>query len=53
MARADTAARGLGRGVARGLGFAALAAVLVLGFLAYLRPAFMVDLTNMVLAWCG
>ena len=33
--------------------FAALAAVLTLGFMAYLRPAFMVDLTNMVLAWCG
>jgi hypothetical protein len=34
-------------------GFAALAAVMTLGFMAYLRPAFMVDLTNMVLAWCG
>ncbi|MDF3881782.1 hypothetical protein ACU4GI_38610 [Cupriavidus basilensis] len=34
-------------------GFAALAALMVLGFMAYLRPAFMVDLTNMVLAWCG
>ncbi len=34
-------------------GLAALAAALVAGFLAYLRPAFMVDLTNMVLAWCG
>ncbi|WP_257993636.1 hypothetical protein [Cupriavidus pauculus] len=38
---------------ARGVGYLALAAVLTLGFLAYLRPAFMVDLTNMVLAWCG
>ncbi|CAG9176386.1 hypothetical protein [Cupriavidus pampae] len=37
----------------RGLGLTALAAVLTMGFLAYLRPAFMVDLTNMVLAWCG
>ncbi|WP_404991511.1 hypothetical protein [Cupriavidus pauculus] len=37
----------------RGLAYVALAAVLALGFLAYLRPAFMVDLTNMVLAWCG
>lgn len=34
-------------------GLLALAGVLTLGFLAYLRPAFMVDLTNMVLAWCG
>ena len=38
---------------ARGAGYLALAAVLTLGFLAYLRPAFMVDLTNMVLAWRG
>ncbi|MEN7526321.1 hypothetical protein [Cupriavidus sp. 2SB] len=38
---------------ARGLGYLALAVVLTLGFLAYLRPGFMVDLTNMVLAWCG
>ncbi|WP_454763371.1 hypothetical protein [Cupriavidus campinensis] len=37
----------------QGIGLLALAAVLALGFLAYLRPAFMVDLTNMVLAWCG
>lgn len=37
----------------KGLGLLALAAVLAAGFLAYLRPAFMVDLTNMVLAWCG
>jgi len=37
----------------KSLGFLALAVVLTLGFLAYLRPAFMVDLTNMVLAWCG
>ena len=38
-----------------GLGtlLAAMAAALVLAFLAYLRPGFMVDLTNMVLAWCG
>lgn len=34
-------------------GLAALAAITVLAFLAYLRPAFMVDLSNMVLAWCG
>lgn len=39
--------------VLRAGGFAVLAAVLALGFMAYLRPAFMVDLTNMVLAWCG
>ncbi len=38
---------------AKGAGYLALAVVLTLGFLAYLRPAFMVDLTNMVLAWCG
>lgn len=38
---------------ARGAGYLALGVVLALGFLAYLRPAFMVDLTNMVLAWCG
>ncbi len=38
---------------AKGFGYLALAVVLTLGFLAYLRPAFMVDLTNMVLAWCG
>ncbi|WP_191002258.1 MULTISPECIES: hypothetical protein [Cupriavidus] len=37
----------------RGIGLVALGAVLAAGFLAYLRPAFMVDLTNMVLAWCG
>lgn len=37
----------------KSLGVAALAAVLTLGFLAYLRPAFVVDLSNMVLAWCG
>ena len=35
------------------VGLLALAGVLAAGFLAYLRPAFMVDLTNMVLAWCG
>ncbi|CAG9178480.1 hypothetical protein CURE108131_20480 [Cupriavidus respiraculi] len=33
--------------------YAASGLLLVAGFLAYLRPAFMVDLTNMVLAWCG
>ncbi|TWG89173.1 hypothetical protein L602_000100000630 [Cupriavidus gilardii J11] len=37
----------------RALGIAGLGAVLALGFLAYLRPGFMVDMTNMVLAWCG
>lgn len=37
----------------RAAGFAALAGVLALAFMAYLRPAFMVDLTNMALAWCG
>lgn len=37
----------------RGVGFVALGALLAAGFMAYLRPAFMVDLTNMVLAWCG
>lgn len=41
------------RTLARGAGWLAAAVVLTLGFLAYLRPAFMVDLTNMVLAWCG
>lgn len=35
------------------VGLVALATALALAFLAYLRPAFMVDLTNMVLAWCG
>jgi len=39
--------------ILRATGFAAAAAVLALAFLAYLRPGFMVDLTNMVLAWCG
>ncbi|GAB7543432.1 hypothetical protein [Cupriavidus sp. 8B] len=37
----------------RAAGIAALAGVLALAFMAYLRPAFMVDLTNMVLTWCG
>lgn len=37
----------------RGAGLVGLVALLTAGFLAYLRPAFMVDLTNMVLAWCG
>lgn len=37
----------------RGLGIALLAVVLGLGFVGYLRPGFMVDVTNMVLAWCG
>ncbi|WP_193752401.1 hypothetical protein [Cupriavidus sp. IDO] len=39
--------------VARAAGLAALAAALALGFVGYLRPGFIVDLTNMVLAWCG
>ncbi|MDF3832786.1 hypothetical protein P3W85_07480 [Cupriavidus basilensis] len=39
--------------VVRAAGFAALGGVLALAFMAYLRPAFVVDLTNMVLAWCG
>ncbi|SOZ13676.1 conserved hypothetical protein; putative exported protein [Cupriavidus taiwanensis] len=39
--------------MARAAGLAVLAGVLALGFVGYLRPAFMVDLTNMVLAWCG
>ena len=34
-------------------GRAGLAVVLAAVFLAYLRPAFMVDLTNMVLAICS
>ncbi|SOZ35527.1 hypothetical protein [Cupriavidus neocaledonicus] len=34
-------------------GLAVLAGVLALGFVGYLRPGFIVDLTNMVLAWCG
>ncbi|CAG2160339.1 MULTISPECIES: hypothetical protein [Cupriavidus] len=37
----------------RAAGLLGLAAALVLGFIGYLRPSFMVDLTNMVLAWCG
>lgn len=41
------------RAAAKGIAYLALATVLTLGFLGYLRPAFMVDLTNMVLAWCG
>ncbi len=39
--------------VAKAAGLAMLAGVLALGFVGYLRPGFMVDLTNMVLAWCG
>lgn len=39
--------------MARAAGLALLAGVLALGFVVYLRPGFMVDLTNMVLAWCG
>jgi len=39
--------------MAKAAGLAVLAGVLVFGFLGYLRPSFMVDLTNMVLAWCG
>ncbi|CAG2147786.1 hypothetical protein LMG31506_03677 [Cupriavidus yeoncheonensis] len=39
--------------VLRAAGLLVLAAALVLGFIGYLRPSFMVDLTNMVLAWCG
>lgn len=39
--------------VLRAAGLLGLAAALVLGFIGYLRPSFMVDLTNMVLAWCG
>jgi len=39
--------------VLRAVGLVALAAALALGFAGYLRPSFMVDLTNMVLAWCG
>jgi len=35
------------------LGWVVLASVLALVFLAYLRPAFMVDLTNMVIALCS
>ncbi|WP_167366679.1 MULTISPECIES: hypothetical protein [Cupriavidus] len=41
------------RRLLQGAGLGALAAVAALAFLAYLRPAFMVDLSNMVLAWCG
>ncbi len=37
----------------RAAGLLVLAAALALGFIGYLRPSFMVDLTNMVLAWCG
>ncbi|SPK71623.1 conserved exported protein of unknown function [Cupriavidus taiwanensis] len=32
---------------------AGLAGLLAAGFVGYLRPSFVVDLTNMVLAWCG
>lgn len=39
--------------MAKAAGLAVLAGVLALGFVGYLRPGFMVDLTNMVLAWCG
>ncbi|CAN7426993.1 hypothetical protein JJQ59_13280 [Cupriavidus necator] len=39
--------------VAKAAGLAVLAGLLALGFVGYLRPGFMVDLTNMVLAWCG
>lgn len=39
--------------VLRATGLLALAAALVLGFIGYLRPSFMVDLTNMALAWCS
>lgn len=39
--------------VLRAAGLLVLAAALALGFIGYLRPSFMVDLTNMVLAWCG
>jgi hypothetical protein len=34
-------------------GWAAITAALALAFAGYLRPGFMVDLTNTVLAWCG
>ncbi|CAG2145682.1 hypothetical protein LMG19282_02806 [Cupriavidus campinensis] len=44
---------GLKARLLKAVGLLALAGVLTAGFLAYLRPAFMVDLTNMVLAWCG
>lgn len=39
--------------MAKAAGLAVLGGVLALGFVGYLRPSFMVDLTNMVLAWCG
>ncbi|EON17003.1 hypothetical protein C265_23715 [Cupriavidus sp. GA3-3] len=39
--------------VMKAAGLAVLVGVLALGFVGYLRPGFMVDLTNMVLAWCG
>ncbi|UDM51436.1 hypothetical protein [Cupriavidus sp. MP-37] len=39
--------------MAQAAGLAVLAGLLALGFVGYLRPGFMVDLTNMVLAWCG
>ncbi|MDQ0144041.1 hypothetical protein J2T05_005671 [Cupriavidus necator] len=39
--------------MAKAAGLAVLAGVLVLGFVGYLRPAFVVGLANMVLAWCG
>ncbi|SOY47033.1 conserved exported hypothetical protein [Cupriavidus taiwanensis] len=39
--------------VAKAAGLAGLAGLLAAGFVGYLRPSFVVDLTNMVLAWCG
>ncbi|SPC13311.1 conserved hypothetical protein [Cupriavidus oxalaticus] len=45
---AETRAR-----VAKAAGLAVLGGLLVLGFVGYLRPSFVVELSNMVLAWCG
>ncbi|WP_454711077.1 hypothetical protein [Cupriavidus nantongensis] len=39
--------------MAKAAGLAVLAGVMALGFVGYLRPTFVVDLTNMLLAWCG
>jgi len=39
--------------MAKAAGLVVLAGLLGLGFVGYLRPGFIVDLTNMVLAWCG
>lgn len=39
--------------MAKAAGLTGLAGLLAAGFVGYLQPSFVVDLTNMVLAWCG